>query len=292
MKQVNIEGKKFGKLQVVKISHKNAQGVFWECICDCGVKTVVRATLLRSGKTKSCGCFSKTDLNGKKFGKLTVLRSTDKRNNGHVLWECKCDCGNIVEVQSCNLSGGRTISCGCSTISKDLSKRRFGMLLAKRPLDERNYRYVVWECDCDCGKTVNVKSGSLLSGATRSCGCRNSRNRLGVENPLWKGFGDISGKTWSGIRRSASVRKLSFKIGIKKAWNLFLKQDRKCAISGMDLQMDEVENRTASLDRIDSSKGYISSNVQWIHKDINQMKHCFDQDYFISMCQKIFENNS
>jgi hypothetical protein len=48
---------------------------------------------------------------------------------------------------------------------------------------------------------------------------------------------------------------------------------------------------TASLDRIDSSKGYCEDNVQWVHKDINRMKNTFDQDYFISLCKLIAENS-
>ena len=32
------------------------------------------------------------------------------------------------------------------------------------------------------------------------------------------------------------------------------------------------DSKTASLDRIDSSKGYTEDNIQWVHKDVNQMK--------------------
>jgi len=41
---------------------------------------------------------------------------------------------------------------------------------------------------------------------------------------------------------------------------------------------------TASLDRIDSSKGYVKDNVQWVHKDINRMKWNFPQDKFVKLC--------
>lgn len=42
-----------------------------------------------------------------------------------------------------------------------------------------------------------------------------------------------------------------------------------------------------SLDRIDSKKGYVVGNVQWVHKDINRMKNTFPQDYFIQVCKQI-----
>jgi hypothetical protein len=57
------------------------------------------------------------------------------------------------------------------------------------------------------------------------------------------------------------------------------------------------KERTASLDRIDSSFGYIEGNVQWVHKDINIIKLDYDQDYFIKICSAVCnyknkENNS
>ena len=44
---------------------------------------------------------------------------------------------------------------------------------------------------------------------------------------------------------------------------------------------------TASLDRIDSSKGYVKGNVQWVHKDINKMKTDFEQSIFIKLCKSV-----
>ncbi len=48
---------------------------------------------------------------------------------------------------------------------------------------------------------------------------------------------------------------------------------------------------TASLDRIDSTKGYTLDNIQWIHKDLNKMKMNFANDYFIKTCKLVAENN-
>jgi hypothetical protein len=53
------------------------------------------------------------DLSGNKFGRLTVISDTGERPWGNVLWSCKCDCGNIVNVQSQSLVSGLTKSCGC-----------------------------------------------------------------------------------------------------------------------------------------------------------------------------------
>lgn len=58
--------------------------------------------------------YSKKDLTGKKFGKLSVLAKTNNRaDGGSVVWQCKCDCGNIVEISSKKLVNGLAVSCGC-----------------------------------------------------------------------------------------------------------------------------------------------------------------------------------
>jgi hypothetical protein len=36
---------------------------------------------------------------GKRYGKLTVSEKTDKRKGGCVVWLCKCDCGNTIELR-------------------------------------------------------------------------------------------------------------------------------------------------------------------------------------------------
>ena len=52
-------------------------------------------------------------MTGKRFYKLLVLEDTGKRKDRHVIWKCKCDCGNIYEVSSKYLLNGETGSCGC-----------------------------------------------------------------------------------------------------------------------------------------------------------------------------------
>lgn len=48
---------------------------------------------------------------------------------------------------------------------------------------------------------------------------------------------------------------------------------------------------TISLDRIDSTKGYIEGNVQWVHKSVNIMKSTLTQEQFINFCKLVAENN-
>lgn len=58
--------------------------------------------------------YNEKNLTNKKFGKLTALEKTDKRQDGgSIVWKCKCDCGNIIEISSKRLQAGINVSCGC-----------------------------------------------------------------------------------------------------------------------------------------------------------------------------------
>ena len=117
------------------------------------------------------------DLTGQTFNLLTVLRKTEKRQNNSVVWECQCECGNICEVTSSNLTKNRTKSCGClnhKPVFKDLSNQRFGKLVAIEPTYKKNnHRSMIWKCKCDCGNIYEVAAENLLKG-TKSCGCYTS----------------------------------------------------------------------------------------------------------------------
>ena len=52
----------------------------------------------------------------------------------------------------------------------DISGATFGRLTAVERCANMG-RFVAWRCACKCGATVNVRSGSLQSGNTTSCGC-------------------------------------------------------------------------------------------------------------------------
>lgn len=154
-------------------------------------------------------------------------------------------------------------------------------------------------CKCNnCGKeNVDIRPQALLRGQTTSCGCRRDQyiKNTGKNSKQYTGYEDIPGKYWGVIKKRAENRGYTIIISIEDAWNLFIKQEKKCALSGLEIGF-AIANRknsdtTASLDRIDSSKGYIKDNVQWVHKNINIMKNIFEQNYFISLCKLIANNN-
>lgn len=142
-----------------------------------------------------------------------------------------------------------------------------------------HYRYTT---KCTCGNYKNVLGTHLLAGKTQSCGC------LKRERRNWQGVGEVSKTYWSSLKRGANGGKgrkpISFDITIEYIAELLIKQGYKCKLSKLPISTVE---KTASLDRIDSSLGYVVGNVQWLHKDVNMMKRHYSQDYFLDLCFKI-----
>jgi len=119
----------------------------------------------------------KRNLIGQVFERLTVIKEAPESKPGRVKYICQCKCGNTTTVNSCNLTSGKTKSCGClhkeitsRAHAVDLTGKPFGKLIAIRPTEKRAGSFVVWECKCKCGRTTYVPSHNLQSGATSSCG--------------------------------------------------------------------------------------------------------------------------
>jgi hypothetical protein len=146
-----------------------------------------------------------------------------------------------------------------------------------------------WLCKCDCGVEKEIRAYSVTTGKTKSCGCLKVEL---IKKNKSKGFGDITGHFWSSIKQGARLRKIKFDIEIQYAWEIFLSQNKNCSLSGLPLSFKEKNFfYKASLDRIDSKKGYEVGNIQWVCKEINFMKNTLYEKDFIFFCNKVCENN-
>lgn len=110
------------------------------------------------------------NISGQKFGKLTAIKRAGKDKNGRIMWSCKCDCGNLVNVSTTDLRAGRRKSCGCLKKERyNLVGQRFGKLTVIRK--DTYGTHAKYLCRCDCGQEIVVRGDSLMSGKTVSCGC-------------------------------------------------------------------------------------------------------------------------
>lgn len=137
----DLSNQRFGRLVAIEpVGKDKYNNILWKCLCDCGSEVNVLATLLRQGKTKSCGCLQrertseacKKDLTGLRFGKWTVIKETE----GHILgqptyWDCICDCGTKSSIDARNLTSGASQSCGCE---RSRGERLISMLLTENKL--------------------------------------------------------------------------------------------------------------------------------------------------------------
>jgi hypothetical protein len=160
-----------------------------------------------------------------------------------------------------------------------------------------------------CNTIFSTLPCRIWSKGATSCGCvrvdkllkrNNSKEfRQIVSENRWRGTKDISGHYFACIKNGAKKRNITICITIEFLQELLEKQQYKCVVSGLPISMSRsckkkhstYSEQTASLDRIDSSKGYLSNNVQWVHKDINRMKQNFSEARFLELCKLVAKNN-
>lgn len=245
---------------------------------------------------------------GDRFGNLLVTKVWSEAFYPHrskqKVCECKCDCGKIIVVRATSLRHEGKSQCGCKD-SRGMKNvfsvgDKYGLLTILKVWSQKfdnHSKEKVCECKCDCGNIMVTRGRNLRSGHKLSCGCL--QQRCNSNHYAWRGYKEISKSIWTSITKGCKrgSRILEFDITIEQGWDLFISQDRKCAISGINIEFPyksrqyDPSKRTASLDRIDSSKGYTIDNVQWVHKIVNNMKQALSDTEFIEWCKRIAKYN-
>lgn len=143
----------------------------------------------------------------------------------------------------------------------------------------------VWRCQCSCGAVKNVNRTDLFSGKSlkcRNCAACNHDNRGLV-------------KSWymTRLMHGAISRELTVSVTLEDLCQLWEEQQGLCALTKLPLTLGQCvkDSQTASLDRIDSSRGYVYDNVQWVHKTVNTMKMEMTQEDFIMFCKLVATNS-
>lgn len=220
------EGDVYNQLTIVKlvdvvpIGHKHLMHKYL-CRCVCGNYITLSQGEIVSGHVKSCGCSSKIkkqalkyDLTHQRFGRLFVLNQaetwwSDSGKSRMIRWNCVCDCGNLVTVNSRALRTGATLSCGCyhkqrvsDALTDDLTGQKFGKLT----VIERAGSYhkenrisgimAMWKCRCECKKEIITTGYSLKCGDVVSCGCMKSSIGEDIVNQFLLEHGYVLNETY------------------------------------------------------------------------------------------------
>lgn len=134
-------------------------------------------------------------------------------------------------------------------------------------------------CRCDCGTITLVSCYTILNETSTACKIC-SHKKTGRDRHSWKGVGDIPASRFKRIANPLERQALA------ETWNM---SGGVCALTGWPISLND---RTASPDRIDPTKGYTTDNIQWVHKHVNISKNVFDMEHFISLCHAVVRQHS
>lgn len=160
---------------------------------------------------------------------------------------------------------------------------------------------LMYRTQCDCGRMDIKRKDWVTSGRTKSCkSCASKITAMKYPPPInRKGCEGISGTHYLHIKTGALRRNIKFDITPEFLWELFLAQDKKCALTGVSLLLEPaIRNQnvdwkliTASLDRKDSSKAYTNDNVWWVHKTVNRLKNNYSLDELLFWSNLIIQKH-
>lgn len=198
----------------------------------------------------------------------------------------------IAEIYKCSESViNRLIN--CYKIDRKLNQYKFDdykdktiygwvILELQEFINSSGKKYTKWLSKCRCGNLRAVYPHNIITGRQRTCGeCPKDLISIGLYHK---------------IRQEAESREIKFDITKEYITDLWNRQNSICALSKKEMYLPKehsLQTRpqcTASLDRIDSDKGYIKGNLQWVTKNMNIMKMDMKQDDFIRECKAVAEN--
>lgn len=268
------------------------------CRCKCGKEELIPTHRLKPqnksavGKCKECVKYNYIHISKESlYQRIVVLGKTISE----VATEFNCSAAVVARRMQ---EHGITLPVSDAHF---LEGKRFGKWTVVKKIiikGNQGWARITYECKCDCGATQRINAGHLLDGTSNQCRQCLGKEKRANKHHQWTGCGELTGCHFSTIRGGARRREIDFSISPREAWDLFLKQQKKCALTGISLEMKQRDynregcfNGTASLDRIDSKAGYVLGNIQWVHKTINLMKWDIEQTEFLQLCFAVCDWN-
>lgn len=247
-----------------------------------------------SGRTKSCGCLRLlTQEQAEERSLKAGIRLVGKYINHQSKTEFECPiCKKEFLCRPNSILTGNVKSCGCFNFQRltqeqaEQKSLKVGMKLLGIYIN--NITSIEYEC-LFCKSPFLARPNDIFSKHKSSCGCK-----------YYKGLNELSGAYIYCIKRCAKRRDIEFSITKEYMWNLLVDQEFKCKLTGFDIYCSRNRNKkcsnykeqTASLDRIDSSQGYIERNVQWVHKYINFIKNDMSCNEFVEWCKTKYKSKN
>lgn len=299
----DLEGRRFGRWVVTRFCIRHGDHLWkWLCVCDCGSKNWVFGRNLLTGKSISCGCL-RDEIATKRGCARAKLKAY--KEIPYSWW-----LHFVRNASSRELKVNFTISDTWDL----LEKQNFACSYTHRPLffGSSDVRWKSIYCNCSLDridsslpysidncewvwKPLNRAKGTLTRERFIQLACRVS-SKLNQECSVKiADFGSLSQAAWNQMASSAGKKKRDgYKFSSDFAFDLLNNQGFRCKLSGEPITFpNSKENfkrqprRTASIDRIDSTRGYEQDNIQWVHVDVNYMKNDMSESEFRSLCAEI-----
>ena len=228
---------------------------------------------------------------GQQFGKWTVIDTVPiYTKGGQRNVKVQCECGTIEYKHWSSLKYGKTTQCiKCKRLARrsiiNINETYKGYTVISEPINIKGF--LKYKVRCKCGSEHYMTSTALLSNTRwfqcKTCSNLNNIELLSIRNGK---VGDLSISMVNRIKSKAISRKIEFDLSVEYLWNLFVIQNGICAITG-----DKINHISeASLDRINSNKGYVENNVQWTTKQANKCKHILSMKELYEFAIKVISH--
>lgn len=227
------------------------------------------------------------DRTGHVYGDLTVV-SVLQKTTTETTWNCQCICGTFAVYRGSTLTNGgyqRCRNCWIHSIRedpKDLIGKTFGLFAVEDYLgrEHSQAKQHMWLCKCECGKYSRVRQSRLLNGEATGCkGCSRAthpHDKRGTNEYFL--FVDAKSRAkkynmeFTISLEDIVIPDLCPALGIP----LERKIKRPIGITKEEKQQGikyRLNDNSASLDRIDSTKDYIKGNVWVVSARANRIKN-------------------
>lgn len=225
---------------------------------------------------------------GDTFGSWTVIDNNTFVKGGHTYVKVQCKCGKIEDKCLSDLVNGRTKSCrSCAARSRGAlikigDKYKSWTVIGGPELF--NGTHMKYEVQCECGNIKWVQACELIDpNRNFKCAKCAAKERGAAQAERNGKVGELTLTRFTKLQRSAERRNIEFSVSLEYLSNLYESQNHICAITGRCIN----SINEASLDRIDSSKGYIEGNVQWVTSQANISKHIMTMEELYQFCRDV-----
>ena len=144
-----------------------------------------------------------------------------------------------------------------------------------------------------CKETKNIveftANKSQKTGYMSYCkSCNNARNKKYRSGP--NTLERACKRIFAYLQRRTRTKKLELDFTASFLETLYVLQEGKCKYTGDILNLSSNSKKTISVDRVDSSIGYLKTNVVLTTWEVNNCKQDLSFFDFVELCRKVHSN--